>query len=133
MKKTTYIFNVLSLLISIIAVYFSYSAMNNERLAGIRDVAVESAVYEGKERKQEDIDAEKEKKNMVGAPNADIIKNLGSLMEVDGGIYFNTSVEIPPCEDSVRGVIWFMKNTDTSDELLMCTKIKDGSFIWRII
>jgi hypothetical protein len=130
MKKTNYILNIIALTISLTALFLSYASTKYHQLGAATDVVVETTEDV---TPQEDIERKKTENHLVGAANSDLIKHIGYLKEVDGGLYFNTSVALPPCEDSVRGVIWFIKNTDTPDELLVCTKIKDGSSIWRVI
>jgi len=66
---------------------------------------------------------------------AHTLRRSGRLTEVDGGVWFNTGVGIPPCEgESMRGVLWFVSRNDGyDDQLLLCARNAEGDIAWHYI
>jgi hypothetical protein len=63
---------------------------------------------------------------------ATILKSLGQIHEFDGGLWFSTSVPLPPCEESTRGLLWFVTG-ESEDNLILCKKLLNGSLNWVTI
>lgn len=65
---------------------------------------------------------------------ATALKQYGVVDERDGGLWFNTSVGIPPCEVSIRGTFWFSASQDGfADQWLGCMKDEKDSYSWQVI
>lgn len=65
---------------------------------------------------------------------ADTVKYSGHLEEIDGGLWFNTGVGVPPCDESMRGAMWYIAGADGfDDKLLFCARDAKGESAWRPI
>lgn len=64
----------------------------------------------------------------------EIVRFTDHIHEFDGGIWFNTSLGLPPCEETMRGVQWFVKGADGFDDsMVVCARDAKGLFEWHTI
>jgi hypothetical protein len=135
MKTTTNIFNVLALLISITALSLSYSEPQRAKLSGVNDVVVDVKAKDsdklskiGEDGKTNPLEDER----YVGltSTNEYLIRD-GFLKSQDGGTQMLTGITTPPCNESMRGTIWFVSaNEGDGDALVLCGKNNKETYSW---
>jgi hypothetical protein len=58
-----------------------------------------------------------------------ILYRYGRMDRLEKGLWLAPDVPLPPCDDTVRGLLWFNKE-DKGDALLICRKDTNGSTQW---
>lgn len=76
---------------------------------------------------------------VLGASAADgnqdtnyILYRYGRMEKIEKGLLLAPDVPLPPCDGTVRGLLWFVKS-DKGDGLLICVITADGQSVWRSI
>lgn len=70
--------------------------------------------------------------NLFEGRTSEFLKVNGSVTEIDGGIWFNTSQPIPECDEYLRGLVWFIQAKEShSDNMLVCLKDESGEMVWK--
>lgn len=91
---------------------------------------------------QKGIDTPKKYAEMLNSEKEDsnkdieyLLQRYGRMEEHQKGILLNPDVPPPPCSDSLRGLIWFVKSNDISesDVLIICLRGSSDSSGWYSI
>lgn len=76
-------------------------------------------------------------KDELGAEAADttedinyILYRYGRMERMEKGLWLAPDVPLPPCDETVRGLVWFVKD-EKGDGLLVCVKSPSGETIWQ--
>lgn len=66
----------------------------------------------------------------IGKETNDILYRYGRLERIEKGIWLAPDVPLPPCDESVRGLLWFLKG-EKGDGLLVCVMTGSGALEWQ--